>query len=248
MRMSAPPSTTPIVAKLPGVEIVGHDGAWASFEVPDDQVAAARALGAEEAKTAGVIDITLRVLVGDAAALIAAGRRSVARDNHGWDLGQPLPPAEDPDQVIDGPAQAMVDLLMEGMVRCFRPMVTAPDPLVDKVTGIEDMQWGERTWTSEGRGFLESIIAAIRAEHPTATKAYFGVEEWDNGYFFTGHPTFELADGSEEIFEGEEPGISLDGGLTADLTSAYGPVGERGQLLLTLATGDVTAEGEGGLF
>ena len=117
-------------------------------------------------------------------------------------------------------------------------MSIAPDPLVDKVGGIADISVGDPRWTAEGASYLDAIIAAIRAEHPTAVKATFGVEEWENGWFFTGHPTIELADGSTEDFEGEAPGTDLNGGLTGDLTNEHGPVGEGAELELDLRTGD----------
>jgi hypothetical protein len=249
MRMLVPPSTAPGLLNMTGVVELGRDGTWTVVEVPEEKVGPALQAGAVKAAAAGVVEITLRVDVDDAEALIAAGKRSTARDGPtDWEPGQPSPAADDPGNIIDGPAQAVVDLLMEGLVRCFQPLSHDPDPLVDKVDGIADISWAEKRWTPAGASFLDAIIAALRAEHPTAVKACFGVEEWDNGYFFTGHPAVELADGSSAHFEGEEPGTSLDGGLTGELTATYGPVGERGQLILTLATGDVDVEAEGGLF
>lgn len=95
--------------------------------------------------TAGMIELTLWVHVDDAAALIEAGKRSVARDDHPtWQVGQPSPPADDPHGIIDSPAQAMVDLLMEALVRCFG--YNAATALVDKVAGIADLEWSVKTW------------------------------------------------------------------------------------------------------
>jgi hypothetical protein len=98
--------------------------------------------------TSGVAELHLRVPVGDAEALVAAGKRLIARDNHPtWQVGQPSPAADDPEGIIDSPAQAIIDLLMEGFVRCFG--YNGATPLVDQVIGIEDMQWGRRIWTED---------------------------------------------------------------------------------------------------
>jgi hypothetical protein len=95
----------------------------------------------------GTVQVTVRFTVSDADALLDAGRRSVARDGIDWQPGQPSPVADDPDGIIDTPAQAVVDLLIEGLVRCFRPFDHSAAPLVDQVRGLEDMEWGARSWT-----------------------------------------------------------------------------------------------------
>jgi hypothetical protein len=98
--------------------------------------------------TTGVVEITLRVDVSDAAALIEAGQRSIARDNHPtWEVGQPSPTADDPDGIIDSPAQAIVDLLMEGLVRCFGYNGAAA--LIDKVASVADLEWTVKTWVAD---------------------------------------------------------------------------------------------------
>lgn len=101
--------------------------------------------------TTGVVELTLRVDVSDAAALIEAGQRSIARDDHPtWEVGQPSPAAADPDGIIDSPAQAMVDLLLEGLVRCFGYNGTTA--LVDQVAGIADLAWTVKSWVEGADG------------------------------------------------------------------------------------------------
>lgn len=102
-----------------------------------------------EDTTRGIVDLHVRLYVDDAAALLDAGRRSTARDS-GWEPGRPVPDADDPDEVIANPADAAMELLIEGFYRCFRPMCLPEiksHGLVDQVHGIEDISWGQRVWT-----------------------------------------------------------------------------------------------------
>jgi hypothetical protein len=108
----------------------------------------------------GTVQVHLIVPVDDADALIRAGRRSIARDHQPWQFGQPSPAAEDPDGIIDSPAQAIVDLLMEAFVRCYG--YNGATPLVDPVGGIADLQWGDRTWTPDQEADGQPTAAADR--------------------------------------------------------------------------------------
>jgi hypothetical protein len=195
-----------------------------------------------------VVEITLRVDVDDAEALIAAGKRSTARDGPtDWEPAQPSPAADDPGNIIDGPAQAVVDLLMEGLVRCFQPLSHDPDPLVDRSTASP---------TSPGRRSAGPRPGPLPRRHhrrplgraPHRRQGVLRGRGVGQRLLLHRPPRRRAGRRFERAFEGEEPGTSLDGGLTGELTATYDPVGERGQLILTLATGDVDVEAEGGLF
>jgi len=98
--------------------------------------------------TDGHVILSLRFDIDDAEAATTAGRRSYARD-----LRAELPPPgsdlelpDDADVVIDGPAQAVVDLLVEAWNRCYRPAgpvglgQATGGPLIDPVDSID---WGD---------------------------------------------------------------------------------------------------------
>jgi hypothetical protein len=83
----------------------------------------------------------------------------------------------------------------------------------------------------------------IRAAHPSAVKARFDVEEWDNGLFFTNCPKVELEDGSDVDHQIGE----LDN-YASDLSDDHGPLGRDSQLVLDLLTATAQFEVNGGLF
>lgn len=80
--------------------------------------------------------LNIRISVHDAAALIEAGRRSYARDLGWWRPGMPVPPLPaDAATVIDVPASAARELLIEAFVRCYMPY---SGRLLESLAGIAE--------------------------------------------------------------------------------------------------------------
>lgn len=87
----------------------------------------------------GHVMVNLRIDVSDAAALIEAGRRSVARDLSTWMPHFPAPITFECREIITEPAQAVVDLLVEAWARCYRGYTAHPA----FIEVIDCAEWGD---------------------------------------------------------------------------------------------------------
>lgn len=111
---------------------------------------------------AGTVVVTLTIAVPDAVALIAAGRRSVTRD-----LVTYWPPGSragdhqvTPDAVeaIQSPDQAVVDLVVEAIARCYQPANVGPAYLDDLEPVLGDMDVLNREWIPATPGELSTCV------------------------------------------------------------------------------------------
>ncbi len=87
----------------------------------------------------GHVMLNIRIDVSDAAALLAAGRRSYARDLAKWVPGMPVLVSDEADEVIPDVTQAVADLLVEAWVRCYMPYTTH-GPLIE---ALDCAEWGD---------------------------------------------------------------------------------------------------------
>lgn len=112
----------------------------------------------EETTIPGTVVLTLTINVGDAAALIDAGRRSVTRDLHlDWPAGGRIPDVlgdevgpsgitPDALEAIQSPDQAVVDLVVEALVRCYRPHGPEGGYLDDLAGALGEFDIIDRAW------------------------------------------------------------------------------------------------------